>query len=123
MLASAICLRLFEHLARAEASRTFWTAGSNSPIRMAMMAMTTSSSMSVNPGRTRRMTPSFFADDGREWYETEVNNPARGAGGDEPLRDVQVEDVRPLLGDRPLLLRIDVPLLRHELLRDDVGAP
>src|SRR5581483_10664618 len=47
------CLRLFWHLARAAASRTFWTAGSNSPIRMAMMAITTNSSISVNPLRQR----------------------------------------------------------------------
>ena len=46
--ASAICLRLFGHCMRAAASRTFWTAGSNSPMRIAMMAMTTSSSISVN---------------------------------------------------------------------------
>src|SRR5262245_41219070 len=41
------CLRLFRHWVRAAASRTFCTAGSNSPIRMAMMAITTSSSISV----------------------------------------------------------------------------
>src|SRR5262249_6939696 len=33
------------------ASRTFWTAGSKRPMRMAMMAITTSSSTSVNAGR------------------------------------------------------------------------
>ncbi len=33
---------------RAAASRTFWTAGSSRPIRMAMMAITTSNSISVN---------------------------------------------------------------------------
>ena len=38
---------------RAAASRTFCTAGSSRPIRMAMMAMTTSSSMSVNAARPR----------------------------------------------------------------------
>src|SRR5207248_2701135 len=54
MLARAHCLRLLEHLARAAASRTFWTAGSNSPIRMAMIAITTSSSISVNAVRPRR---------------------------------------------------------------------
>src|SRR5689334_19381645 len=36
---------------RAAASRTFWTAGSSRPIRMPMMAMTTSSSMRVKPER------------------------------------------------------------------------
>src|SRR5262249_20014655 len=34
---------------RAAASRTFCTAGSNRPMRMAMMAMTTSSSINVKP--------------------------------------------------------------------------
>src|SRR4051794_35415595 len=43
-----ICLRLFWHLERAAASRTFWTAGSSRPISTAMMAITTSSSISVN---------------------------------------------------------------------------
>src|SRR3954454_7011281 len=49
----AICFRLFWHFTRAAASRTFWTAGSNRPIRMAMMAMTTSNSMSVNAVRRK----------------------------------------------------------------------
>src|SRR5438477_252937 len=35
------------HLLRAAASRTFWTAGSNRPIRIAIIAITTSSSISV----------------------------------------------------------------------------
>ena len=38
----------------AAASRTFWTAGSSRPIRIAMMAMTTSSSIRVNPNRFLR---------------------------------------------------------------------
>ena len=38
---------------RAAASRTFWTAGSSRPMRIAMMAMTTSSSISVNARRGR----------------------------------------------------------------------
>src|SRR5262245_42377881 len=38
---------LFLHLMRAAASRTFCTAGSNNPISMAMIAMTTSNSISV----------------------------------------------------------------------------
>src|SRR5579885_2620043 len=53
MLASEICFMLLEHLARAAASRTFWTAGTSRPIRIAMMAITTSSSISVNAGRER----------------------------------------------------------------------
>jgi len=39
---------------RAAASRTFWTAGNSRPIRMAMMAMTTSSSISVKPERREK---------------------------------------------------------------------
>src|SRR5579871_5383095 len=45
------CLRLFWHLARAAASRTFWTAGSNRPMRMAMIAITTNNSISVKAAR------------------------------------------------------------------------
>src|SRR5262245_53323556 len=50
---------------RAAASRTFWTAGSSRPRSTAMMAMTTSSSISVNARRrpcgapVRHMTDSF----------------------------------------------------------------
>jgi len=40
---------LFELVVRAAASRTFWTAGSSRPMSTAMMAITTSSSISVNP--------------------------------------------------------------------------
>src|SRR2546423_1412849 len=50
-MARAICFKLFWHLVRAAASRTFWTAGSNRPIRIAMMAITTSNSISVNARR------------------------------------------------------------------------
>src|SRR3954451_15580580 len=52
--ARPICLRLFEHLARAAASRTFCTAGRSRPIRTAMIAITTSNSISVNPADRRR---------------------------------------------------------------------
>jgi hypothetical protein len=40
---------LFSHWVRAAASRTFWTAGSKSPIKIAMIAMTTSNSIKVKP--------------------------------------------------------------------------
>src|SRR5688572_23158614 len=43
------CLRLLTHCVRAAASRTFCTAGTSSAMRMAMMAITTKSSMSVKP--------------------------------------------------------------------------
>src|SRR5262245_27265604 len=54
--ASPSCLRLFRHCVRAAAARTFCTAGTNSAIKMAMIAITTSSSMSVNAGRGRDRT-------------------------------------------------------------------
>src|SRR5262245_60841382 len=50
-IARPICLRLLLHFIRAAASRTFWTAGRSRPIRMAMMAITTSSSISVKARR------------------------------------------------------------------------
>src|SRR2546421_7082533 len=50
------CFRLFWHLVRLAASRTFCTAGSKRPIRTAMMAMTTSNSISVNAERRRART-------------------------------------------------------------------
>src|SRR5438034_8366154 len=46
-VARHICFRLFRDWARAAAWRTFWTAGTRRPIKMAMMAITTSSSISV----------------------------------------------------------------------------
>jgi hypothetical protein len=50
-MSSAICLRLFEHADRRAASRAVCTAGSKSPISVAMIAITTSSSTSVKPRR------------------------------------------------------------------------
>src|SRR4051794_12622173 len=52
-LARAICFKLLPHFIRAAASRTFWTAGSSRPMRIAMIAMTTNSSISVNARRDR----------------------------------------------------------------------
>src|SRR6516164_8224594 len=40
---------------RAAASRTFWTAGTSRAIRMAMMAITTNNSISVNPLHLQRL--------------------------------------------------------------------
>ena len=51
--ASPICLRLLMHCVRFAASRADWTAGMISATRTPMMAMTTSSSMSVNPALER----------------------------------------------------------------------
>src|SRR3954452_20986685 len=50
-MARPICLRLLVQDMRLAASRTFWTAGSKRPMRTAMMAITTSSSISVKPRR------------------------------------------------------------------------
>src|SRR5258708_4148517 len=49
-MARPSCLRLFWHCKRAAASRIFCTAGKSRLIRMPMMAITTSSSISVNAG-------------------------------------------------------------------------
>src|SRR4051794_30970484 len=46
---------LLLHRIRAAASRTFCTAGKRSPIRIAMIAITTSSSISVKPFRVALM--------------------------------------------------------------------
>src|SRR6516165_3447043 len=56
-MARLSCLRLFWHFMRLAASRTFCTAGSSRPIKMAMMARTTNSSMSVNAYRRDMMKP------------------------------------------------------------------
>ena len=48
---SANCFKLLPDWMRAAASRTFCTAGSNRPMRMAMIAITTKSSISVNAER------------------------------------------------------------------------
>src|SRR5262245_46484117 len=50
-MARPICLRLLLQVALAAASRVFWTAGNSMPMRIPMMAMTTSSSISVNADR------------------------------------------------------------------------
>src|SRR6266566_2739661 len=48
-------LRLLMHCVRAAASRTFWTAGTSSAIKIAMIAITTSNSMSVKPDLLRNL--------------------------------------------------------------------
>src|SRR5438034_968982 len=52
------CLRLFWQVARLAASRTFWTAGTKRAMRMAMMAITTKSSMRVKARRREWTTAS-----------------------------------------------------------------
>ena len=50
-MARPICFRLFVHCACRAASRADCTAGSKSEIRTAMIAITTSNSISVKPRR------------------------------------------------------------------------
>src|SRR4051812_37565647 len=83
---------LLEQLMRAAASRTFWTAGSSRPMRMAMMAITTNSSISVKPlfhrARTRNMRrppEKNEADDGAR-----VGPPPAGAAAGALLLQVEV---------------------------------
>src|SRR5438552_3764427 len=60
--ARPICLRLFAQETRLAASRTFCTAGTSRPMRMAMIAITTNSSINVKPirGFRRRMVTHSF---------------------------------------------------------------
>src|SRR5436309_921780 len=80
------CLRLLMHCVRAADSRTFWTAGTNSAIRMAMMAITTSSSMRVNARRRMlRMIGPFLFSGQAEWRKfvgsgLDFNTQAGGVG-------------------------------------------
>src|SRR5215471_12876784 len=63
-----IWARLFWHFVRAAASRTFCTAGSSRPMRIAMMAITTNSSISVKPRRAHdERTMSVLLPNGDEW--------------------------------------------------------
>src|SRR6266851_9384424 len=69
-MARPIWCRLLLHWMRAAASRTFWTAGNSRPMRMAMIAITTSNSISVNAedlfrDRGRGMGASLSAGSGK----------------------------------------------------------
>src|SRR3954452_23556393 len=91
------CLRLFEQDMRAAASRTFWTAGRSRPIRIAMMAITTSSSISVNPDRSRRMTDLPFRRSVRRRAAAPQPPPGReqaGGGGDDKAARPRLRDRR-----------------------------
>src|SRR5262245_34747558 len=63
------CFRLLTHWARRAASRADWTAGNKRAINTAMIAMTTSSSIRVKPGRRDRTS---------EERVIEVISPKRG---------------------------------------------
>jgi hypothetical protein len=58
--ANPICLTLFEQLILRAASRAAWTAGSNRPTKIPMIAMTTSNSTSVKARRCFLAQPNFL---------------------------------------------------------------
>src|SRR4051812_18864116 len=90
---------LFWHCVRAAAARTFWTAGSRRPMRMAMMAITTSSSISVKPLRRERRQGSMG--------EAPESVGAKGSGDDlfhDPAVDVGQAEVAAGVGVGQLLV-------------------
>src|SRR6266851_5481377 len=114
-MASPICLRLFWHFARAAASRTFCTAGRSRPIRIAMIAITTSNSINVKPRRLRYMVPPFRSMDKNVWANR------RSPDFSSFQRNVVVELVRPPLDDGDFLLGFRAPIRRDSIFGDDVG--
>jgi hypothetical protein len=60
MTASPSCLRLLVHWIRRAASRAAYTAGNSRAIKTAMMAITTSNSINVNPRRCMRNSVAVF---------------------------------------------------------------
>src|SRR5476651_2643091 len=52
--AMPICFMLLTHCVRAAAARTFCTAGTRSAIKIAMIAITTNSSINVKPAERER---------------------------------------------------------------------
>ena len=82
-MARPICLRLLLHCMRAAASRTFWTAGSSRPMRMAMMAITTNSSISVKAAIRRNRRDTRVRDDRIKSLNREEANSQRAGVGEE----------------------------------------
>src|SRR5581483_11814028 len=75
---SPICLRLLTHCERRAASRAAWTAGNSRAIKTAMIAITTSSSISVKPRRRMSHLPNdwkIFRD--RDGYADDDRRPAQ----------------------------------------------
>src|SRR5438270_5603697 len=70
--------RLFKHFVRFAASRTFCTAGSSRPTSTAMIAITTSSSISVKPRQRRSMRNKAIANPPQT---TETNNEENAGWG------------------------------------------
>ncbi len=101
MAAREICFKLFLQEALEAASRTFWTAGSNKPIRTAMMAITTSNSISVNAARVvygRRSFMNEILDEEKEIVTKpgfpSSNAQAKGRG----VSGFNINTTRPLSG-------------------------
>src|SRR5262249_53282099 len=108
---------------RAAASRTFCTAGKSRPIRMAMMAITTSSSISVKPrlrraGRVNDMTysPSVIRRTGDK-----ADGPTTGPS---LQRDVErLRTLRHRQADPRRAGDVLLPVHRHDLVLLDSDAP
>src|SRR5215216_1031075 len=79
-MAKPICFRLLAHFIRLAASRTRWTAGRSRPIKTAMIEITTSSSIRVNPPRPdRRVTALMICSQVRAEWWTDPENRLRPA--------------------------------------------
>jgi hypothetical protein len=93
---------LFLHVLRRAASRACWTAGNNSAIKIAMMAITTSSSISVNPKlhrerlclETRFIFCAFYKTDKRKMN-----------------LDRRIKDVRRILEGEKIMILVEEALL------------
>src|SRR6185437_3586093 len=110
------CLRLLLHCMRAAASRTFCTAGNSRPMRMAMMAITTNSSISVKAVRATglriRQSPSLENKD----------EPESTPGQSDQLLQVEIEVVRALFGHFRREFGVDVVLGRNQFLGHRPGT-
>src|SRR5262249_46234076 len=67
MIARPICFKLFWHCERRAASRACCTAGSKSDIRIAIIAITTRSSIKVNPTRLLKLPHNDFIGFSSSW--------------------------------------------------------
>src|ERR1017187_4580282 len=97
------------HCDRLAASRAIWTAGRSKPTRIAMMGMTTRSSMSVTPRRARSFMSSLRWREENESVRDQDRLP-----GEQPIRELLL-----LLLDLQRGLILDEVL--HLLLRDFVN--
>src|SRR5581483_3177030 len=122
------CLRLLVHWARRAASRAAWTAGRSRAINTPMMAITTKSSISVNPGRRGRtadfgliaVTPLDERErSGRRLAATRRGGTGPGRG---PVVELEVEVVRLGLDGGGQVRGILLQVLRMDLGLDPLGG-